>query len=190
MNPKVTLTKAKYELIDRGPNYMRCAIKSVELLKIQHLSLPDNMLGIEEAKMLAGMIKVNPPLRTLNLEMNNLDAHCGQLLAAALKQNTNLQMLNISKNKLSDVGVNCLFQSLIESRLVILDKELKSLKNQETVKVGQVQAVEMVNKNDYDTTIKPLHTRINLTKIEPNNELVSPRNRNQLHTQNNTHEEI
>lgn len=85
MNPKVTLTKAKYELIDRGPNYMRCAIKSVELLKIQHLSLPDNMLGIEEAKMLAGMIKVNPPLRTLNLEMNNLDANCGRLLASALK---------------------------------------------------------------------------------------------------------
>lgn len=74
MNPKVTLTKSKYELIDRGPNYMRCAIKSVELLRIQHLSLPDNMLGIEEAKMLAGMIRVNSPLRTLNLELNNLDA--------------------------------------------------------------------------------------------------------------------
>lgn len=53
---------------------MRCAIKSVELLRIQHLSLPDNMLGIEEAKMLAGMIRVNSPLRTLNLELNNLDA--------------------------------------------------------------------------------------------------------------------
>ena len=115
---------------------MRCAIKSVELLKIQHLSLPDNMLGIEEAKMLAGMIKVNPPLRTLNLEMNNLDANCGRLLASALKQNTNLQLLNISKNKLSDVGVNYLFQSLIESRLVMLDKELKNMKNMEPVKVG------------------------------------------------------
>ena len=40
--------------------------------------------------MLAGMIKVNPPLRTLNLETNNLDAECGRLLASALKQNTNL----------------------------------------------------------------------------------------------------
>lgn len=74
VNTKVTLTNSRYELIDRGPIYMRCAIKSVELLKIQHLSLPDNMLGLEEAKMLADMIKMNPPLKTLNLETNNLDA--------------------------------------------------------------------------------------------------------------------
>jgi hypothetical protein len=47
---------------------MRCAIKSVELLKITHLSLPDNMLGFEESKMLAAMIKMNPPLKILNLE--------------------------------------------------------------------------------------------------------------------------
>lgn len=73
-NSKVTLTQGRYELIDRGPIYMRCAIKSVELLKITHLSLPDNMLGFEEAKMLAAMIKMNPPLKTLNLEINNLDA--------------------------------------------------------------------------------------------------------------------
>lgn len=43
------------------------------------------MLGLEEAKMLAAMIKVNPPLRTLNLEMNNLDAKCGKLIAQSLK---------------------------------------------------------------------------------------------------------
>ena len=36
---------------------MRCAIKSVELLKITYLSLPDNMLGYDEAKMLAYMLK-------------------------------------------------------------------------------------------------------------------------------------
>jgi hypothetical protein len=64
---------------------MRCAIKSVELLKIIHLSLPDNMLGLEEAKMIAAMIKLNPPLRTLNLENNNLDAQCGKLLANVLQ---------------------------------------------------------------------------------------------------------
>ncbi len=73
-NSKFTITNSKYELIDRGPMYMRCAIKSVELLKITHLALPDNMLGFEEAKMLAAMIRVNPPLKTLNLEINNLDA--------------------------------------------------------------------------------------------------------------------
>lgn len=71
---KVTLTSQRYELIDRGPLYMRCAIKSVELCRIRHLSLPDNMLGLDEAKMLAQMIKLNPPLTTLNLEINNLDS--------------------------------------------------------------------------------------------------------------------
>jgi Ran GTPase-activating protein (RanGAP) involved in mRNA processing and transport len=55
-NRNVTVSKVKYELIDRGPIYMRCAIKSVELLKINYLSLPDNMLGLEETKMIAAMI--------------------------------------------------------------------------------------------------------------------------------------
>ncbi len=64
----MTVTKVKYELIDRGPIYMRCAIKSVELLKINYLSLPDNMLGLEEAKMIAAMIALNPPMKNLNLE--------------------------------------------------------------------------------------------------------------------------
>ena len=35
---------------------MRCAIKSVELLKITYLSLPDNMLGFAETKMIAFML--------------------------------------------------------------------------------------------------------------------------------------
>jgi hypothetical protein len=48
----------RYELEDKGPIYMRCALKSVELLKIKHLSLPDNMIGFEEAKMIASMIKI------------------------------------------------------------------------------------------------------------------------------------
>jgi len=99
---------------------MRCAIKSVELLKICHLSLPDNMLGLEEAKMLAAMIKVNPPLKTLNLEINNLDANCAKLIAEALQSNDNLKILNISKNKLADLGINYLLQSLIKSRLAVV----------------------------------------------------------------------
>lgn len=123
VSTKMTLTSTKYELIDRGPIYMRCAIKSVELLKIQHLSLPDNMLGLEEAKMLADMIKMNPPLTTLNLEINNLDAQCGKLIADALQSNDNLQILNVSKNLLSDLGINYLLQSLVKSRLVALRDE-------------------------------------------------------------------
>ncbi len=61
------------ELVDRGPDYIRCAIKSVELLQVMHLSLPDNMLGVHETKMIAAMIKSNTHLVTLNLQVNNLD---------------------------------------------------------------------------------------------------------------------
>jgi hypothetical protein len=39
------------------------------------------MIGIEEAKMLTAMIKLNPPLKTLNLENNNIDARCSKLFA-------------------------------------------------------------------------------------------------------------
>jgi len=34
----------RYEQVDKGPDYMRCAIKTTELQNILHLSLPDNML--------------------------------------------------------------------------------------------------------------------------------------------------
>lgn len=112
---KTRKDRLRYELIDKGPIYMRCALKSVELLKIIHLSLPDNMIGFEEAKMIASMIQQNPPLRTLNLEMNNLDAECAKLIAQALKSNSNLAVLNISSNKLADLGVSYLFGPLIKA---------------------------------------------------------------------------
>lgn len=84
-------------------------------MKICHLSLPDNMLTFEEAKMLAAMIKANPPLKTLNLEINNLDAKCAKLIGQAIEHNSNLQILNVSRNRLSDLGINYLLQSLIKS---------------------------------------------------------------------------
>jgi Leucine-rich repeat (LRR) protein len=113
---KMSLSSGRYELIDRGPLYMRCAIKSVELLNICHLSLPDNMLGFEEAKLLAAMIELDPPLRTLNLETNNLDAACAKLIANALTKNSNLLSLNLARNKLSDLGINYIIQTLINAR--------------------------------------------------------------------------
>jgi hypothetical protein len=58
---------ARYEIVDKGPDYMRCAIKMTELQNILHLSLPDNMLCLEDARMLCEMISKNTPLRTLNL---------------------------------------------------------------------------------------------------------------------------
>ena len=57
----------KYELIDKGPDYMRCAIKMAQIHNILHLSLPDNMLALEDSRMIADLIKRNTPLRKLNL---------------------------------------------------------------------------------------------------------------------------
>ena len=39
----------KYSVHDKGPNYIRSAVKTVRLLNILHLSLTDNMLGMKEA---------------------------------------------------------------------------------------------------------------------------------------------
>ena len=122
----------RYELEDKGPNYIRCAIKSVEMFKIKHLSLPDNMIGFEETKILASMIKMNPPLKTLNLELNNLDAECAKLIADALIYNSNLALLNISFNRLADLGVTLLLRPLIRARM-------SELKRPRRVHVGEVK---------------------------------------------------
>ena len=60
----------KYELIDKGPDFMRCAIKMAQLHNITYLSLPDNMLALEDARMISDLIKRNTPLRKLNLSTN------------------------------------------------------------------------------------------------------------------------
>ena len=80
----------KYELVDKGPDYMRCAIKMTELKNILYLSLPDNMLGLEDARMLSDLLMKNTPLRNLNLSTNSLDADCAALLANSLIYNSNL----------------------------------------------------------------------------------------------------
>ena len=85
------MTKLKsYELIDKGPDFMRCAIKTTELKNIQMLSLPDNMLGLEDARMLSEMLRKDSPLKILNLRQNQLDADCAVLIANSLLHNKNL----------------------------------------------------------------------------------------------------
>lgn len=75
---------------------MRCAIKMTELKNILVLSLPDNMLGLEDARMIAALINKNTNLRTLNLSKNSLNADCAALLANALIYNDNLKELNVN----------------------------------------------------------------------------------------------
>lgn len=84
-----------YEESDRGPDFVRCALKSCELFKILHLSLPDNMIGEKEMNDIAYVISRNTPLRTLNLSNNAVDAKAAVILADALGNNNHLRELDL-----------------------------------------------------------------------------------------------
>lgn len=96
---------------------MRCAIKMAQLHNILYLSLPDNMLALEDARMIADLIKRDTPLRKLNLSTNQLDADCAALISNSLIYNSNLQLLDLSKNMLGDLGVYLLLSPLIRKQL-------------------------------------------------------------------------
>ena len=107
----------KYELIDKGPDFMRCTIKMAQIHQILHLSLPDNMLALEDSRMIADLIRRNTPLRKLNLSQNQLDADCAALIANSLIYNKNLQLLDMSRNNLGDLGVYLLLTPLLRKHL-------------------------------------------------------------------------
>ena len=110
-------SKVKWELIDKGPDYMRCAIKMTELKNILYLSLPDNMLGLEDARMLSDLLMKNTPLRNLNLSQNSLDADCAALISNSLIYNSNLKLLDVSENCIGDLGVFILLTPIIRKEL-------------------------------------------------------------------------
>lgn len=113
------VSRMRYELQDNGPEFIRCAIKSVELMNILHLALPDNMLGFAESEMLAKMIERNPKLMTLILSNNRLDHRCSSLIGQALTKNDHLIKLDMSKNCIGDLGVLKLLKPLIQQRIEI-----------------------------------------------------------------------
>ena len=96
---------------------MRCAIKMTELKNILYLSLPDNMLGIEETRMLSDLLMKNTPLRNLNLSKNSLDADCAALISNSLIYNSNLKLLDVSENCIGDLGVFILLTPIIRKEL-------------------------------------------------------------------------
>jgi hypothetical protein len=103
----------KYEIADKGPEFMRCAIKTTQLLNVMHLSLPDNLLGLTEAQLIGGMIRKNTPLQVLNLKRNNFDHECGLIIGDSLLYNSNLRSLDMSENRLGDLGVRNLLSGLL-----------------------------------------------------------------------------
>ena len=106
--------RMKYEVLDKGPNYMRSALKTTRLLNILHLSLTDNMLGLKEAQLLTGLLHQNTPLKILNLAGNNFCYDSAMLLGDALLENNQLKFLDLSVNRLGDLGIrNILYPLLI-----------------------------------------------------------------------------
>ena len=106
-----------YEESDRGPDFVRCALKSCELLKILHLSLPDNMIGDKEMIDIAYVLSRNTPLRTLNLSDNAVDAKAALVLAESLGSNSHLRELDLRNNRLGDAGVAVLMEPFITQKL-------------------------------------------------------------------------
>jgi len=92
-------------------------VKTTHLLKVLHLSLPDNLLQKQDAILIANMIEKNPPLRILNLHGNCFDYQCGKLFGAALFKNDQLKSLDLSTNRLGDQGVQNLLFPLLEDGL-------------------------------------------------------------------------
>lgn len=106
-----------YEESDRGPDFVRCALKSCELFKILHLSLPDNMIGQKEMLDIAQVISKNTPLRTLNLSNNVVDGPAAVILAQGLISNSNLKELDLRNNKLKDAGIAVLLEPFILQKI-------------------------------------------------------------------------
>lgn len=106
-----------YAESDRGPDFVRCALKSCELFKILHLSLPDNMIGEKEMRDIAYVLSRNTPLRTLNLSDNVVDAKAASVLAESLGSNSHLRELDLQNNRLGDAGIAVLIEPFILQRL-------------------------------------------------------------------------
>ena len=69
------------------------------------MSLPDNMIGRNEIKNIAYVLKRNTPLRILNLSRNKIDPKAALILADSLRPNSTLRELNLSYNILGDAGI-------------------------------------------------------------------------------------
>lgn len=108
----------KYEESDRGPDFVRCALKSCELFKILHLSLPDNMIGEKEMNDIAYVISKNTPLVHLNLSENVIDAKAAMVLAKSLEHNSNLKVIDLRFNKLGDAGIALIMEIFIRQQLI------------------------------------------------------------------------
>lgn len=135
-----------YEESDRGPDFVRCALKSCELFKILHLSLPDNMIGEKEMLDISLVLSRNTPLMTLNLSDNVIDAKAALILANSLKSNSNLKELDLRNNRLKDAGIALLMEIFIQQKLykrLKRDLPLRSKKDEQVDSIPKVPRLKM-----------------------------------------------
>jgi len=64
------------EIKDKGPQFLRCCLKSVTELYVINLQLTDNIIGFEEVRKICKVLRSNAPLKVLNLSSNRLDPRC------------------------------------------------------------------------------------------------------------------
>jgi hypothetical protein len=107
----------KLSIQDKGRQYLRCALKSVEILNILHLELSDNLLTYSEAKKICKVLAQNPPLRVLNLQKNLLDGKSAVEISQAIVKNRHLMELNLANNKIGDKGVASIVLPIAKQRL-------------------------------------------------------------------------
>ncbi|KAJ2845397.1 hypothetical protein IWW36_004796 [Coemansia brasiliensis] len=84
---------------------------------IEVLDISSNGITFDGARELAHVLRpeFNLSLKSLNLDMNQLEGSGCELIGRALAQNKNLQVLGLSQNNLFDNGCHSLFTSLDEN---------------------------------------------------------------------------
>jgi Ran GTPase-activating protein (RanGAP) involved in mRNA processing and transport len=90
---------------DKGPTYLRGAIKAIEIFNLIELNLSDNLLEYEQAIMIAEMIALDTHLKVLNLSKNRFDEDCARVFARAIVFNKHLYEIDLSSNRLRDEGI-------------------------------------------------------------------------------------
>lgn len=152
---------------------MRCALKSCELFKILHLSLPDNMIGEKEMNDIAYVLQRNTPLKTLNLSENVVDSKAAKILAKALGHNSHLRDLDLRNNKLGDAGIAVLCEPFILQKLMkfrkVDSKPSKKSKDEEVIppeENGKQKMLMSVTKKNLEAAVANMSTRKLKMKIE------------------------
>ena len=83
------------------------------------ISLNNNILGAEGAKVLALGLTKNNTITTIELDNNNIGDEGAKHLATEMRTNNILECISLSSNNIGDEGAKAIFESLIECNSTI-----------------------------------------------------------------------